>query len=205
MNGNNERLIARLRRKDSDAVQEIVDRFAPQIYRLAFGITRSPMEAQDVTQDVFITVIRRIEDFRGKSSIQTWIYRIAVNASLDRVRAIQRRKESMGIDEYLPTFTSEGKIADELVDWSEEPLDHLLSEEALLKIQEGIEALPEELRVALVMKDVEGFPLKEIADILELSLPAVKSRVHRARLALRGILSHYFGEKARQESHEKTG
>jgi RNA polymerase sigma-70 factor (ECF subfamily) len=195
-------LLSGLRSADPEAYDELTERFAPQIYRLAYGITQDAMDAQDATQDVMMTVFRKVDDFEGRSSIQTWIYRIAVNASLDRIRSRQRRHESIPIEEYLPSFTSEGMHAEEIVDWSEAPLDHLLSQEAQRKLQSSIDALPEDLKVVLVMKDVEGFHLKDICDILELSLPAVKSRLHRARLVLRGILSSYFTEKGRQETYE---
>jgi RNA polymerase sigma-70 factor (ECF subfamily) len=192
------RLLRALRRGDPEAIREMVDSFAPQIYRLAHGITQDSMEAQDITQEVFIRVLRGIEDFREKSSIQTWIYRIAVNAGLDRVRARQRRRETLPIDSYLPSFTPDGMHVEEIIDWSEAPLDRLLSREARTKIQEAIDALPDDLRIVLAMKDVQGLHLKDICEILELSLPAVKSRLHRARLALRGVLSSYFEENMRR-------
>ena len=196
-------LLGGLRSGDSQAYEEVTERFAPQIYRLAYGITQDSMDAQDITQDVMLTIFRRVDEFEGRSSIQTWLYRIAVNASLDRVRSRQRRQETVSIDEYLPSFTPEGMHAEEIVDWSELPLDHLLMQESQQKLQESINSLPEDLKVVLVMKDVEGFHLKEICDILELSLPAVKSRLHRARLALRGMLSSYFREKERHKTHER--
>ena len=194
--GHEAQLVEGLRKGDPDAYKAMVERYIPQIYRLAYGITQDLMEAQDVTQDVLLTVFRRVEDFQEKSTIHTWIYRITVNASLDRVRARQR-KETLPIEDFLPTFTPEGRHAQEIVDWSEAPLDQLLDEEARRKIREAIDALPEETRVVLVMKDIEGLSLKEIGEILELSLPAIKSRLHRARLVLRGVLASYFQEKVR--------
>jgi RNA polymerase sigma-70 factor (ECF subfamily) len=195
-------LLKGLRSGDTQAYEEVTERFAPQIYRLAYGITQDAMDAQDITQDVMLTIFRRVDDFEGRSSIQTWLYRIAVNSSLDRVRSRQRRQETVSIDDYLPSFTSDGMHAEEIVDWSELPLDHLLMHEAHQRLQESIESLPEDLKVVLIMKDVEGFHLKEICDILELSLPAVKSRLHRARLVLRGMLSSYFKEKEGHKFHE---
>jgi RNA polymerase sigma-70 factor, ECF subfamily len=201
---NEGQLIDGLRTGDPDAYQEMADRYLPQIYRLAYGITRDSMEAQDITQDVLLAVFRRVEEFKGKSAVLTWIYRIAVNASLDRVRMRQRRRETLPLEDYLPTFTSDGMHAEEIVDWSQAPLDQLLSQEARDKIHEAIESLPEELKAVLVMKDVEGFSLRDICDIMELSLPAVKSRLHRARLGLRGVLASYFREKLRRRSHERA-
>lgn len=199
------RLVDSLRKGEDEAYQELLEHYLPQVYRLAHGITQDPMEAQDVTQEVFLSVFKKVGEFQGDSSLLTWIYRIAVNASLDKVRSRQRRKETVSIEEYLPSFTPEGRHAQEIVDWSEAPLDRLLNREARYKIQEAIEALNDDLKVVLVMKDMEGFPLKEICDILELSLPAVKSRLHRARLVLRGALSSYFQEVVRPKSHEGSG
>jgi RNA polymerase sigma-70 factor (ECF subfamily) len=193
----NGQLLQKLQDRDPTAIREMVDDFAPQIYRLAFGILQDTMEAQDITQDVFISVLRRIDDFEGRASIPTWIYRITVNASLDRIRLRQRRKETISIEDFMPSFTADGKHAEEIADWSEAPLDHLLNREARDKIQEAIDSLPDELRIVLVMKDIEGFHLKEMCEILDLSLPAVKSRLHRARLVLRGILSTYFDKNLR--------
>ncbi len=200
-----EQLVDSLRRGEDQAYQWLLENYLPQVYRLAHGITQDPMEAQDVTQEVFLSIFKKVREFQGNSSLLTWIYRIAVNASLDKVRSRQRRKETVSIEEYLPSFTPDGRHAQEIADWSEMPLERLLNREARHKIQEAIEALPDDLRVVLVMKDVEGFPLKQICDILELSLPAVKSRLHRARLVLRGALSSYFQEGARPKSHEGSG
>ncbi len=194
--GHEAQLVEGLRKRDPDAYKVMVEQYLPQIYRLAYGITQDLMEAQDIAQEVLLTVFTKVEGFQEKSAIHTWIYRITVNASLDRVRARQR-KETLPIEDFLPTFTPEGWHAQEIVDWSDAPLDQLLDEEARRKIREAIDALPEEMRVVLVMKDVEGLSLKEIGEILELSLPAVKSRLHRARLVLRGVLASYFQEKVR--------
>ncbi len=198
-------LIDSLRKGEEEAYQELLELYLPQVYRLAHGITQDPMEAQDVAQEVFLSIFKKVKEFQGNSSLLTWIYRIAVNASLDKVRSRHRRKETVSLEEYLPSFTPEGRHANEIADWSEAPLDRLLNREARHKIQEALDALHDDLRVVLVMKDVEGFPLKEICDILELSLPAVKSRLHRARLVLRGALSSYFQEGERTKSHEGSG
>jgi RNA polymerase sigma-70 factor (ECF subfamily) len=197
-----ELLVQGLREGQPEAYRVMVETYLPQIYRLAYGITQDVMEAQDVTQDVLLAVFRRVEAFEERSAVLTWMYRITVNASLDRVRSRRRRRETVPLDEFLPTFTEEGRHAQEIVDWSQAPLDHLLSAEARRTIQEAIDSLPEDLKAVLVMKDVEGFSLRDMGEILELSLPAVKSRLHRARLALRGMLSSYFRETMRHGTHE---
>jgi RNA polymerase sigma-70 factor (ECF subfamily) len=188
-------VITKMRLGDSQVYKQVMEEMLPGLYRLAYGITQDPMEAQDAVQDALVSMIRRIGDFQERSSLATWLYRITVNASLDRVRGRRRRGETIPIEEFLPRFTEEGRYAEEVVDWSDAPLDRLLSSEAAERIQQAIASLPEEQRVVLVMKDMEELALSEIARALELSIPAVKSRLHRARLALRGVLASYFRER----------
>lgn len=180
---------------DPGTYEQAVGEMLPGLYRLAYGITQDPMEAQDAVQDALLSMVRRLGDFQERSSLATWLYRITVNASLDRLRKRHRRGETIPIEEFLPLFTEEGRYAEEVVDWSDAPLERLLSSEAAERIRQAIASLPEEQRVVLVMKDMEDFSLSEIASTLELSLPAVKSRLHRARLALRGVLASYFKER----------
>lgn len=187
--------LGRLRLGDPQVYEQVLGEMLPGLYRLAHGITQDPMEAQDAVQDALVSMVKRLEDFQERSSLSTWLYRITVNASMDKVRGRRRRGETIPIEEYLPLFTEEGRYAQEIVDWSDAPLERLLSSEAAERIRQAIASLPEEQRVVLVMKDMEDFPLAEIAQTLELSLPAVKSRLHRARLALRGVLASYFRER----------
>lgn len=188
-------IVRQMRMGDPQAYEEIVEALIPRLYTLAYGITQDHMEAQDAVQDAMVAMVRRLGDFQERSSLATWLYRIAVNASLDRVRTRQRRGETIPIEEFLPRFTEEGRYAEEVVDWSNAPLERLLNSEAKKRIQQAIGSLPEEQRVVLILKDVEDFPLAEIGKMLDLSLPAVKSRLHRARLALRGVLASYFRER----------
>ncbi len=202
----------KMRLGDQGVYEQVMEEMLPGLYRLAYGITQDAMEAQDAVQDALLSMVRRLEDFQERSSLSTWLYRITVNASLDRVRGRRRRGETIPIEEFLPAFTEEGRYAEEVVDWSQAPLDRLLSSEAQERIQQAIASLPEEQRVVLVMKDMEEFPLSEIARTLDLSVAAVKSRLHRARLALRGVLSSYFRErqgpvvrgKRRDKKHKHT-
>ncbi len=187
--------LGRLRLGDPQVYEQVLGEMLPGLYRLAHGITQDPMEAQDAVQDALVSMMKRLEGFQERSSLSTWLYRITVNASLDKVRGRRRRGETIPLEEYLPLFTEEGRYAQEIVDWSDAPLERLLSSEAAERIRQAIASLPEEQRVVLVMKDMEDFPLAEIAQTLELSLPAVKSRLHRARLALRGVLASYFRER----------
>lgn len=192
---NQNHVLVKMRLGDDGTYEQVVEQMLPALYRLAYGITQDPMEAQDAVQDALVSMVRKLEDFQERSSLATWLYRITVNASLDKVRSRRRRGETIPLEDYLPSFTEEGRYAEEVVDWSDAPLERLLMSEAAERIRRAIDSLPEEQRAVLVMKDMEDFSLSEIATTLELSLPAVKSRLHRARLALRGVLASYFKER----------
>jgi RNA polymerase sigma-70 factor (ECF subfamily) len=192
------RLLQGLRTGMHEAYSEFIDSYAARIYRLCYGFVQDPMEAQDLTQEVFLRILKHVGEFKGESSITTWVYRITVNVCLDRLRQQKRRMDILQLDRYMPTFDESERLRDPVWDWSTlAPLDNLLKKEAKEVIAKAISGLPPDFRVVLVLKDVEGISLKEISEALELSLPAVKSRLHRARLALRGVLSSYFKDKLR--------
>lgn len=188
-------IVKQMRMGDAQAYEEVVGRFVPRLYALAYGIIQDPMEAQDAVQDALTTMVRRLGEFQEKAALDTWLYRITVNASLDRLRSRRKMGDTIPLEEFLPRFTEDSKFAEEVVDWSNAPLERLLSSEAKKRIQQAIASLPEDQRVVLVLKDLEGLSLAEIGKTLDLSLPAVKSRLHRARLALRGVLASYFSDE----------
>jgi RNA polymerase sigma-70 factor (ECF subfamily) len=154
------------------------------------------MEAEEVVQDVFVAVFRKIDRFRGESSFSTWIHRIAVNAALMR-----RRRNKPGVDaaleDLLPDFEESGHLAADIVDWSQEASDPALQEEAREVIAAAIDQLEEKYYAVFMLRDVEGFSTEETGRILELGKSAVKSRLHRARLFLRGKLATYFERRPR--------
>lgn len=176
------------------AYEAILPELLPKLYRLAYGILQDPVEAQDAVQDAMVNLLARGESFGERSSIGTWLYRVTVNASLDRLRARRRKGETIPIEDFLPKFTDDGRYAEEIVDWSQQPLERLLSKEAKETLEKALGSLPEEQRVVILMKDMEELSLADISRALDLSIPAVKSRLHRARLAIRGVISSYFRE-----------
>lgn len=188
-------IVKQMRMGDAQAYEEVVGRYVPRLYALAYGIIRDPMEAQDAVQDALTAMVRRLGEFHERATLATWLYRITVNASLDRLRSRRKMGDTISLEEFLPRFTEDGRFTEEVVDWSNAPLERLLSSEAEKRIQQAIASLPEEQRVVLVLKDLEGLSLAEIGKTLDLSLPAVKSRLHRARLALRGVLASYFSDE----------
>jgi RNA polymerase sigma-70 factor, ECF subfamily len=181
-------LIERLRGGDATALERVMEQFAPRVYRLAYGITRNEADAEEVVQDVFLSLFRKIDGFEGRAALGTWIYRISVNAALIKRRG-KRAELEVFLEDHLPTFREdghrEGDRAMLLADWSETPEEELLSNETRRAVRRMIASLPDRYRVVLLLRDLEGLSNEETAEILGDSVASVKSRLHRARMALR--------------------
>ncbi len=186
-------LLAELRKGSPEAVEALFDRFHGKIYGLAMSILKNESDAEEATQDVFMTVFRKAFTFKGDSALYSWIYRICVNACLMRLRG-KKRSETVSIEEFMPVFTDEGMHANPVGDWSKEVERKALDKELGEVIRKHTEKLSEKYRVVFVLSDVEGLSNEETAQILGLTVPAVKSRLHRARLYLREQLSRYLQE-----------
>jgi len=189
-------LIERLRAQDPSVLEALMERYSPRIYRVAFGITRSHGDAEEVVQDVFLTLFRKIDSFEGRAALGTWLYRVAANAALIKRRG-KRGEVEVHLEDHLPTFKSdghrEGDRAMLLADWSGTPERELLSGEAREILEEGLALLPDHYRAILVLRDVEELSNEEVAEALGESVASVKSRLHRARMALREALTRRLG------------
>jgi RNA polymerase sigma-70 factor (ECF subfamily) len=189
-------LIERLRAQDASVLEILMERYSPRIYRVAFGITRSHGDAEEVVQDVFLTLFRKIDAFEGRAALGTWLYRVAANAALIKRRG-KRAEVEVHLEDYLPTFKAdghrEGDRAMLLADWSGTPERELLSGEAREILEEGLALLPDHYRAILVLRDVEELSNEEVAEALGESVASVKSRLHRARMALREVLTRRLG------------
>ena len=188
-----EELLERLRAGDEAGVEEVVSRYAGPAYRVALRLTGKPEDAEEVTWEVMETVARKISSFRGDSSLSTWVYRIATNAAYGKLRA---RQPALSLEENFYNPGEAEALRGNHQDWSglcEDPAAQL---ELRAVVERAIGTLPPNDRAALILHDMEGLSNAEVADILGLSLPAVKSRIHRARLALRTQLARYFEEEA---------
>ncbi|MFT5712474.1 MAG: RNA polymerase sigma-70 factor (ECF subfamily) [Alphaproteobacteria bacterium] len=155
--------------------------------RLAERVLRDPELAKDATQEAFINAFRGLESFEGRSSLKTWLHRITINASLNKLRQLKRLEEQ-SIDDYLPEFDQDDCRI-------ELPWTHLASAQEIMEseslraqVHMGIDALPESYRIVLQLRDIEGYDTKEVAEILEISDANVKVRLHRARSALKKLL-----------------
>jgi RNA polymerase sigma-70 factor, ECF subfamily len=189
-------LIERLRAQDASVLEVLMERYTPRVYRVAFGITRSHVDAEEVVQDVFLTLFRKIDSFEGRAALGTWLYRVAANAALIKRRG-KRAAVEVALEDYLPAFKDdghrEGDRAMLLADWSRTPEAELLSGEARVILEEGLALLPEHYRAILVLRDVEELSNEQVAEILGESVASVKSRLHRARMALREVLTRRLG------------
>ncbi len=184
-------LVLRLKRGDGEAFAGLLRRYQGKVYRLAMNMTRNPQDAEEVTQDVFLAVYRKIGDFDGRAAFSTWLYRVASNAALMKLRG-RRREPHLSVEEEGPTFTPDGHHARPVADWSELPEDQLLSTERRRVLEQAIEALPPDYKAVVVLRDIEGLSNQEVAAIVGATVLAVKSRLHRARLALRERLAAHF-------------
>ena len=178
------------------AFEEIFDRYASKVYGLAFSISHNQIDAEDILQDVFLTLVKKIHTFERKATFSTWLYKVTVNASYMHYRAKGKKYQSdISLENYVPydeNGTLMGRIKSK--DWSDRPDEILLSKEALEIIEKAIGDLPEHYRVVCYLRDVEDKSNDEVANILGISVGTVKSRLHRARLFLRDRLSDYFYE-----------
>lgn len=188
-----EGLLERLRKGAPGAVEEMLRLYQGKIFSLAMSILKNESDAEEATQDVFMTVIRKVNTFKGNSAFYSWIYRICVNTCLMRLRG-RRREDTVAIEDFMPVFTEEGMHASPVDDWSKEVERKALNEELGKMIRKFTEELSEKYRVVFVLSDIEGLSNEETAKILGMSVPAVKSRLHRARLYLREQLSRYLQE-----------
>lgn len=178
-------LLDALRSREPMAAERLVDRYGERAYRLARRITGNGSDADEVVQDAFWTVVRKIDSFRGESAFGSWLYRVIANAAYQKIRSRSNRRHDVSLDEVLPLFDGSGHHAAAVADWSSRVDDPGVQTELRISLGAAIEALPDTYRAVLMLRDVEGRSCAEIADALGLKVCAVKTRVHRARLFLR--------------------
>ncbi len=180
---------------DNQAFEEIVGRYGNRVYGFALRITKDANDAEEVFQEVFLILARKLDTFRGESKFSSWLYRITVNTSYMYLRSQKKHESNLSLDSYAP-YDEGGTLMGKIMhkDWSSRPDIIIYNKEALKIIDESINQLPESYRLVFHLRDIEGLTNEEAADVLELTIPAVKSRLHRARLFLRDKLSDNFGE-----------
>jgi RNA polymerase sigma-70 factor (ECF subfamily) len=194
---NEQTLLSGLRQKDPQAFATLFEQYSDKLYRLAVGLLGDEDEAEGVVQDTFLRLFEKLDGFEGRSKLGTWLYRVAYNISVDRLRKrrpVQSLVTEDGADDelFMPAI---------LTDWSRAPEPLFAGVEAQAELERAIGQLPESLRAAFLLREVEGLSTAESANVLGIKEGAVKVRLHRARLLLREQLSSYFGELIAPGSH----
>jgi RNA polymerase sigma-70 factor, ECF subfamily len=184
---------------DVGALEALMSRHSGRVYRLAYGITRNQADAEEIVQDVFLTLVRKGAGFEGHAALTSWMYRVTTNVALNKRRG-KRRELEVSLEEHLPTYSEDGHRAGDrsyvLADWSSTPEQAHLSAEARKILENAIDGLPDHYRAVLILRDVEGLSNEEVAAIVDDSLGSVKSRLHRARMVLREQLTRHLGTRS---------
>jgi RNA polymerase sigma-70 factor (ECF subfamily) len=191
-------LLRGLRAGEAEAYRQLLELHSANVYHVAFKLLGDEQEAEDVLQETFLSAFEAICSFEGRSKLSTWLYRIAYNAALMRLRK-RSQLTSFSLDVPPPGVDPDGDgshVSRHLVDWSAVPDDQLLTAEAREVMDRAIAELPETLRSTFILRDIQGLSGSETAEVLGIGVPTVKTRLHRARLWLRDRLSDYFKEGA---------
>jgi RNA polymerase sigma-70 factor (ECF subfamily) len=185
-------LLTRAQAGDMDAFEALVEAHRDRVYALALRMMRTEADAAEITQETFLSAYQHLQDFRGEAAFGSWVHRIAANHALMRLR---HRRVVQAAEEELqgPSFTEGGSLAEyPQSDWSRDAEGKALDAELGRAIQQATERLPEGYREVFLLKDVEGLSYEQIAETTGASIPAIKSRLHRARLALRDAIDKFY-------------
>jgi RNA polymerase sigma-70 factor (ECF subfamily) len=190
-----EELVRRIRAGDSRQFEFLVARYTSKVYGLAMRLMRNPSDAKDAVQDTFLLVYTKLNGFRSESAFGTWLYKVALNCIYMKLRQRKHAAED-DIEDYLPKFDGQGTMLGMARTFGEDPEREAIRQQASAAVREAIERLPVEYRVVLVARDIDNLSAEETAEALSLTVAAVKSRLHRARLFLRQQLENRFGKNA---------
>ena len=184
--------LARLKKYDGDAFRVLVEAFRDRIYNLGVRLLRNPEDAEEILQETLLSVFDKIGSFEGRSKLSTWIYAIASNAALSRLR--KKSTQNVTFDEEDTLNVSQGWFRNAAESFNINKNDPVLLRELQDRLDSAIESLPEGYRELFVLKEVDMMPIKDIAALFGIRPGAVKTRLHRARLMLRARLSDYWNE-----------
>jgi RNA polymerase sigma-70 factor, ECF subfamily len=184
-----------LKSGDRDAFAALVEAYSMPIYRLGLRMMSSELDAEDIMQNTFLKAMEHMDGFEGRSSLSTWLYRIAANEALMLLR---RKRPEINLDDF-ESDAEEEETPSIFVDWGGLPEEELLSIEGKRALEDAIHQLPETLRLVFILRDLQNLSIRETADALNLTETNVKTRLLRARLHLREQLSRYYGERLSRE------
>ena len=184
-----EELIAKFTKGCVFSYEELVKRYETKVHNLSMRLTRNPEDAEEVLQDVFITVYRKISGFEGKSKFSSWLYRITVNAAFMKLRK-KKQDQTVSFDDMLPHLQNKAITQKNAFGARSDSL--ATNNEIRVLLESAIGKLPDDYRAVFILRDMDGLSNKEVGKILDLSIPAVKSRLHRSRLMLRKKLRKFY-------------
>ena len=190
-------LIADFKAGNQQSFEELINRYSNKVFSLATRLTRNTEDAEEVLQDVFVTVHRKIDGFEGKSSFSSWLYRVTVNAAFMKLRK-RRQDQSIPLEDIM----QQAHVVPALKSPESAYVDaQTIRHEMLEALESAIRKLPDDYRPVFILRDVDGLTSREVGKILDLTVPAVKSRLHRSRLMLRRKLSRFFASDTRVQNH----
>ena len=188
-------LVERAQKGEVAAFEALMNRHRDKVYGLARRMTRSEADAAEITQETFLAAYRTLATFRSDAAFTSWLHRIAANFALMRLR---HRKVSTGLEDSIegPTFNERGTLLDSVADWHANAETLTIDAELRTIIEKASDSLPEDYRQAFLLRDVEGLSYEDIASTTGQTIANVKTRIHRARLAMRAAIDHFYDERS---------
>ncbi|MBI4445480.1 MAG: RNA polymerase sigma factor [Acidobacteria bacterium] len=186
-------LVEGLRKLEDEAIDELVHQYSRPLFGVILNYTKNPQDAEEILQDTLVKIVRKIETFRDQGDIWPWIKRIAINNSIIWLRKNRATREhELRMDDHLPQFSADGQHSHPVFDWGVDPEQLLLNKEVGGLIYDAVQVLPFEYRAPLVLREIEGYSIREISALLGIKEAATKTRIHRARLFVRERLAKHF-------------
>jgi RNA polymerase sigma-70 factor, ECF subfamily len=182
-----------LSEKDPVTIDGFIGQFSRPLFGVILNYTKNPADAEEILQDTFLKIINKIDTFREGSPLWPWMRRIAINNAIMWLRKNKPKQDkTLNIDDMTPAFTSQGEFANPIFSWTLDPEDLYMNTELAGELYNAIQSLPGEYRIPLILRDVEGYSLKQISSLIQLKEPTTKTRIHRARSFVRERISKYL-------------
>lgn len=182
-----------LSEKDPVTIDGFIGQFSRPLFGVILNYTKNPADAEEILQDTFLKIINKIDTFREGSPLWPWMRRIAINNAIMWLRKNKPKQDkTLNIDDMTPAFTSQGEFAHPIFSWTLDPEDLYMNTELAGELYNAIQSLPGEYRIPLILRDVEGYSLKQISSLIQLKEPTTKTRIHRARSFVRERISKYL-------------
>lgn len=189
-------MVAGLKELKSDVIDAFVQQYSRPLFGVILNYTKDPSDAEEILQETLLKIVHKIRTFRGESHLWPWIKRIAINNSIMWLRKRRNARErEIQLEDTMPHFTRNGHHETLVLDWPVDPEEVMLNSELSSQLYEAVQSLPYRYRIPLVLRDIEGYSIKNIASLLALKEATTKTRIHRARLFVRQKLSDYFEHK----------